>query len=53
MPRYYSNDELDKIIHEWHDGKSVVSLHEYLGVSEEDYGKWVQDSEHQLLKPLG
>ena len=31
---------LDKI-DEWHDGDSTTSLHEYLGMSEKDYLKWV------------
>jgi hypothetical protein len=37
-----SNNQLDYMIDAWHTGDTEVPLHEYLGVSFEDYGKWVE-----------
>lgn len=38
-----SNKELDKLISIWHEDKSILcDLHEFLGWSKADYGKWVK-----------
>lgn len=36
-------DEIDDFVGRWHDSDSTMSLHEYLGVSFEDYSLWVSD----------
>lgn len=43
MDRLPTSDEIDDAVDRWHqgDGKGI-DLHEYLGWSWEDYGKWVQ-----------
>jgi len=44
------NDQaIDKMIQQWHDSEeaSVISLHEYIGMTEQEYSDWV------LQKPLG
>lgn len=49
-----TNDELDDLIDEWHDAAGNPDhpaygkpLHEWLGMSYEDYGRWVEDSSYR------
>lgn len=36
-------DNIDNKIDEWHDSKSQLTLPEYLGITKEQYEKWVQE----------
>jgi len=37
-----NNDKLDELIDSWHeDNKTTLSLHEYLGMTWEEYSVWV------------
>jgi hypothetical protein len=42
-----STEEIDDFIERWHEGKEpsagLTSLHEFLGLTEEEYAGWVQD----------
>tara|TARA_R110000744_G_scaffold90690_4_gene176088 strand:+ start:2210 stop:2431 length:222 start_codon:yes stop_codon:yes gene_type:complete len=35
------SNQVDDLIDEWHEGNSKVSLVEFLGMSKEEYSKWV------------
>ncbi len=37
--------DVDDFVDRWHEGDSTTSLHEYLGMSAEDYGTWVEDQD--------
>ena len=53
MPIYYTEEELDDLIDKWHNGDGKgLELYEYVGVSREDYAKWVMSRNNKLLKPL-
>lgn len=36
------NEELDDLVGQWHDSDKQVSLHEYLGMSWEEYAVWAE-----------
>jgi len=36
-----SDEEIDRLIAEWHDGDSPLPLHEYLGMTWDAYAAWV------------
>lgn len=31
---------------EWHEGHGDIEIHEFLGISEHDYGLWVEDPDY-------
>ncbi len=35
-------DEIDDFIHTWHKGGTGMSLHDFLGLSREEYARWVE-----------
>jgi hypothetical protein len=37
-----NREELDDLVDKWHDSDTKVSLHEYLGMSREEYSVWVE-----------
>ncbi len=37
--------EVDDYVDLWHDGSSSLPLHEFLGLTWEEYGAWVEDSD--------
>lgn len=45
MDRYLASEvepeDIDTFVDEWHEGTSVLSLAEYLGLSPEEYCLWV------------
>lgn len=45
-------DEVDDAVDEWHNGKSNVSLREYLGWTHEEYVAWVKDGTTIPNRPL-
>ena len=53
MPIYYTEEELDDLVSKWHKGSADgAEIYEYLGVSKEEYAKWMTNQSHKLLKPL-
>jgi hypothetical protein len=38
-------EEIDDYIHEWHESKPSIPLHDYLGMTWEEYSIWVGDEE--------
>ena len=40
-----SEKSMDDMITEWHEGDSDMELHEYLGLTLEQYNRWVQIGE--------
>lgn len=40
-----SIDDMDDHVDRWHDGDSPLELHEYLGLTWDEYGRWVKDPE--------
>lgn len=32
---------VDDLIDEWHEGNSNLPLHEFLGMTKEEYNKWI------------
>lgn len=40
-----TKETIDDLISEWHDSETTLSLHEYLGLSVEEYATWVNTSE--------
>lgn len=39
-------DEIDEYIDEWHDGDSELPLHDYLGMSWDEYAAWIESPEN-------
>lgn len=37
--------EIDDLIEQWHESDSPLSLAEYLGMTEEQYNRWVETGE--------
>lgn len=37
------SDEIEDFIEEWHDSDSAVELHEYLGMTWDEYSLWVSE----------
>jgi DNA-binding transcriptional ArsR family regulator len=37
-----SADEIDDFVDDWHEGGTGMSLHDFLGLSREDYAQWVE-----------
>lgn len=37
-------DHIDDYVEFWHERDTKVSLHEYLGMTEQEYNWWVQDN---------
>ena len=46
-----TEDEIDDLIDDWHDGDSKLELHEFLGVSRELYGKFIEQG-YEVLKDV-
>jgi hypothetical protein len=48
MERYLAGevepDAIDDFVEEWHEGKYGVSLAEFLGLSDDEYWRWVKDA---------
>jgi len=48
MDRYLSGEveaeEIDDFVEAWHEGKHTVSLAEFLGMSDDEYWRWVKDA---------
>lgn len=38
-------DEIDDYVDEWHESTSALPLHEYLGLTQQEYELWVHDRE--------
>ena len=36
-------DEIDDFVDRWHEGDSDLSIHEFLGMTREEYLSWVKD----------
>ena len=52
MRKYYTEEELDDLVEKWHaEENAAMSLYEFIGVSREEYFKWVSNSNYKLLKP--
>lgn len=46
MKKEQINEKLDDLIDEWHEApEDGVSLHEYLGMTWEEYAIWVKDAQ--------
>lgn len=43
-------DEIDDYIDDWHNSDSDEKIYEYLGMTEEEYGLWVEDE--SVLKSI-
>lgn len=41
---------IDDYINEWHDGDSILELHEYLGMAFDEYGEWVMRGNRYLME---
>lgn len=39
-------EEIDDYVDLWHEGDSTESLHSFLGMTEDEYGLWMRDSEY-------
>lgn len=37
-----NREQLDDLVDKWHDSESKVSLHEYLGMTREEYAVWTE-----------
>jgi len=44
-------DQIDDYVGKWHDNSSGLALHEYLGLTCEEYGVWLSNPD-QLLEIL-
>jgi hypothetical protein len=48
MDRYLAGelepDAIDDFVEEWHTGKYTTSLAEFLGMSDDEYWRWVKDA---------
>ena len=40
---YREPDEIDDFVSEWHDAESGLKLHEFLGMTHEEYTLWVAE----------
>lgn len=38
-------DDIDDYVDQWHDGGTGLALHDYLGMSKQEYDAWVLDDE--------
>ena len=36
-------DDIDDYVDEWHNSATTLKLHEWLGMSRDEYGTWVDD----------
>jgi hypothetical protein len=41
-------DKLDDLIDEWHESDTDMPLHEYLGMSKEEYKRFVENDESAI-----
>jgi hypothetical protein len=39
----YTKEEIDDLVDEWHGSETKMSLHEFLGMTEEEYNRWILD----------
>jgi hypothetical protein len=39
---YRLPEEIDDFVDEWHEGNGEIPLHEFLGMTPEEYGLWIQ-----------
>ena len=39
------SDDIDDFVKEWHESKSELSIHEFLGMTEDEYKLWVEQPE--------
>jgi hypothetical protein len=48
MDRYLAGEveavQIDDFVEAWHEGESTASLAEFLGMSEDEYWRWVKDA---------
>lgn len=48
MERYLAGEveaeDIDDFVEEWHNGKHAASLAEFLGLSDDEYWRWVKDA---------
>jgi hypothetical protein len=48
MDRYLAGEvkpeAIDDFVDEWHEGKYTASLAEFLGMSDDEYWRWVKDA---------
>jgi hypothetical protein len=40
--------DIDDYISEWHESTSSLTLHEYLGMTWEEYGRWLEGLDNDL-----
>lgn len=38
-------EKIDDFVDEWHEGDSELPIHEYLGLSEQEYAMWVETTD--------
>ena len=36
-------EDIDEFVDKWHEGDTEVPIHEYLGMTRDEYFSWVQD----------
>lgn len=44
MQGYALPDEIDDFVDIWHEGDSEIPLHEFLGMTEQEYSLWIKDA---------
>lgn len=48
MERYLAGevevDDIDDFVEQWHNGQYIASLAEFLGLSDDEYWRWVKDA---------
>jgi hypothetical protein len=48
MERYLADEvgakDIDDFVEEWHEGEYAASLAEFLGLSDDEYWRWVKDA---------
>lgn len=44
----FNNEEMEDKVDAWHDGATGLSLHEYLGLTQEQYTRWVEGRFEEL-----
>lgn len=48
MTKLLLNDKMEDLVDLWHMSDTKLPLHEFLGVSLADYGKWVENPNFPL-----
>lgn len=45
-----TNKSMDRLLEEWHNSDSSLPVHEYLGITLEQYAYWVETNELKLVE---